>query len=326
MLPYSELLKRPDVPPGSTWGLFGEDDDLGTVNFLTPEKIIAAAGLIRSGQVFNLDLPVGVFEIPVNHREAPTHTIFSNAFYHRDDKLDGLYLQGATQIDGLRHFAHPKYGFYNGTPAADIEVGTTALGIDRMVEHGIVGRGVLLDIARYREHVGQPIEHGELTGISMEDLEACVGSQDLRLDGGDIVLIRTGWLGYFLGLGEEERRRFPENVRSTGLEQSEELIEWLWDNQIALLAADNLAVEVVPALPSSPFFGDPDLSDLTGIHRGMAHPILLGLLGLPLGELWWLDDLAESCEKDRCWEFFLSSHPLNVIGGVGAPANAFAIR
>jgi hypothetical protein len=323
VLSYAELLERTDRPVGSTWGLFGDGDELGMLNHLTPDRVARAAGLVRKGTVFNLDLPVGAFDPPLLHRTPPKHTIFGHGAYHRDDTLDGLYLQGSTQIDGLRHFAHPKHGFYNGTPESQIRPGNPTLGVNRAAEHGIVGRGVLLDVAT---QLGDSLDHRKRTAFTVRDLDSTADAQGVRLEPGDIVLIRTGWLGFVFGLDRSERLGLPHDVRSTGLAQSEDTLRWIWEHQLALLAADNLAVEVMPPVPTSPHFTDPELSELQGIHRGMAHPVLIGLLGLTLGELWSLDELAEDCRRDGVWECLLSAHPLNVTGGVGSPANAFAIK
>ena len=329
MLPtYDQLLRRTDAPPGSTWGLFGEDDDLGTLNFLTPERAVRAAGLVRRGEVFNLDLPVHAFDPPITHRTPPRHTIFVHAPYHRDDRLDDFFLQGTTQIDGLRHFRHPTHGFYNRVTDDQVAAGTPRLGIQVMSEKGIVGRGVLLDVAAHREAVGDPVRQvgPEPTALTVTDLEETAAAQGVALEAGDVLLIRTGWVAHVRESGPEERAAIAADPVSPGLEQSEALLRWLWEHQVALLAADNLGVEVLPSVSASPHRQDPGLAELRGRHTGMAHPVLLALLGLPLGELWDLDALADDCRGDRVWEFLLTASPLNVEGGVGSPANAMAVK
>lgn len=326
MVTYAELLARKDAPAGSSWGLFGKDDELGTLNRLTPENVVKGAGLINRGAVFNLDLPLDAFDPPVSHRSAPEHKIFGHADYHRDDTLDRFFLQGSTQIDGLRHFRHPVHGFYNNTPDAEIVVGNPTLGINRMADHGIVGRGVLVDVAAYLESVGRPIDHRAPSHFSVADIDAAAEAQGLVFQEGDILLVRTGWISFVYGLNAEDRLKMSKSLCSAGLVQAHETVRWLWDHQVSLLATDNLAVEVLPTASDSPFATDPDLEALKGNHVGMMHPMLLTMLGLPLGELWWLDDLAEDCRADGVWEFFLSAHPLNLTGGVGSPANAFAIK
>src|SRR4051812_40019221 len=107
---YEELLQRQDAPAGSAWGVFGREDEIGTINFITPEATREAARLVRRGQTFNLDHTLDAFRPPVaRHRHRPRHTIFCNSPHHRDDYLDGLYLQGTTQVDSLRHFRHPDH-------------------------------------------------------------------------------------------------------------------------------------------------------------------------------------------------------------------------
>jgi kynurenine formamidase len=325
MRSYDDLLSREDAPPGSTWGLFGPGDELGMVNHLTPERVVRSASLVRRGRVFNLDLPVGAFHPSIGVRTAPRHTVFSNASDHRDDVLDGFFLQGTTQVDGLRHFKHPVHGFYNGADDEQIQAGDPTLGVNRLVDHGMVGRGVLLDMASYLAADGRPIDPAEPTAFTVEDLDAAADAQSVALEPGDMVLLRTGWLRYLLDNPEFHAAQ-RESMCSTGLAQSEATLRWLWDHRVSLLAADNLGVEVLPPVPDSPFRTDPDLADLVGHHVGMAHPVIIGLLGLPLGELWWLDDLAEDCRRDGVWDFMLTVHPLNVVGGVGAPANATAIK
>jgi len=324
---YAGLLARTDAPAGSSWGLFGPDDDLGTLNLLTPERAVRAASLVREGTVFNLDLTLDAFDPPVSHRSAPEHKIFGAAEYHRDDTLDGFYLQGSTQVDSLRHMKHPRFGFYNATPDEQVAVGKSALGVGSMADHGIVGRGVLIDVETFLRQDGRPLDHASGAGFDIADVQAAAESQGVTREPGDVVLVRTGWIAYVLGLDPAEREtRAKSPAHSSGLLQSREALAWLWDTRTALFACDNLAVEKIPTSLESPFRTDPDLSALQGLHTGMMHPVILGLLGMPLGELWWLDDLAAACRQDGRWDFMLTAHLLNLVGGVGSPANAYAIR
>ena len=102
---YDDLLKAD--PPGSAWDYFGRDDQLGTINFLTPEVRLRAAGLIREGRTINLDYTLSEFDpFPSGTRPPNQHHLFSNNPFHFDDWLDSFYLQSTTQIDGLRHMRH----------------------------------------------------------------------------------------------------------------------------------------------------------------------------------------------------------------------------
>jgi kynurenine formamidase len=115
--------------------------------------------------------------------------------------------------------------------------------------------------------------------------------------------------------------------RSCGLEQSESTAAWLWDHQISLVAADNIALEAWPADGSSlgPVFAEEQGRLARSTHTGMLHRILIPLLGIHIGELWDLDELAEFCADTRRYDVFLTAEPLNIPGGVGSPANAIAI-
>ena len=213
---YKELQIRTDAPAGSSWYVFGKDDELGTLNFVTAERVLAARNSIRTGQCFGLDYPLDAFPGPVRFRSLPKHTIttigpLGNGEWGildlnnvppgynphvLDDYVDGLFLQGSTQIDGLRHHAHFDHGFYNGVTREQIKVGTSTLGIDRWAEKGIAGRGVLIDVAGYRDQIGRPLDHMDSESISPALLDETLSWQGTRLQLGDIVLLRTGYPEY----------------------------------------------------------------------------------------------------------------------------------
>src|SRR3972149_3505176 len=153
---YAELSQRTDAPAGSNWGLFGKDDQLGTLNFLTPERVAAAARLVRKGAVFSLNLPLHLPDPPLFNRGRYQHNIrrFEQGMGH-DDHLDNFYLQASSQWDSLAHVGHPRHGLYNGVQPEDVtgEEGSKN-GVDRWAARGIAGRGVLLDVARHLEAQG----------------------------------------------------------------------------------------------------------------------------------------------------------------------------
>lgn len=325
---YAQLLARTDAPAGSAWGVFGADDEVGTLNFITPDITRAAAALVRRGAVFNLDHRLDAFEPPVaRHRHRPTHTIFSNSPHHRDDYLDGLYLQGSTQVDSLRHFRHPDHGFYNRTPDEAVTADSPTIGVNRYAERGIAGRGVLLDIDRYLRRQGRRLDFRGGEPFTVGLLEEVAQAQGVAFRQGDILLMRTGWLDfYFNEMKAAEREALPQRLVCPGLLQSRETVAWLWDRRVAIAASDNLGVEAIPSVPESPFVSEYDKAAGTDpIHAGLMHPTLIALLGLCLGELWDLEALAEDCARSGVYECFLTCKPLNVTGGVGSPANAMAI-
>jgi kynurenine formamidase len=317
---YAELLERQDGPAGSSWGVFGPDDHLGTLNLLGEEQARAAASLVRRGTVFNLDYELNAFSPPVSpNRHAAQHTMFSR---HdgcvRDDRLDEFYLQVSSQIDGLRHHRHPVHGFYGGVTDESVEVGSPALGIQHAAAKGIVGRGVLLDVARYLAARGRPLDLRQAEAISTKTLDDVAAAQGVELRPADILLIHTGWAHHAIeDLSTDERTSLSSTRQFCGLGQSRETLRWIWDNHISVLASDTVAVEVMPSVPDSPFDGN--------VGR-MMHPDLIALLGVHLGELWRLHELAEDCAADGAYEFLVTAKPLNVLGGVGSPPNAVAVK
>ncbi|MFC9935925.1 cyclase family protein [Glutamicibacter sp. NPDC127525] len=319
--PSYEELKSPERNhPGTAWGVFGDQDQLGTLNLLSNERVVEASGLIKTGQRFNLNLPLDYFDPPlIAHRGALEHKVFGLNKFHRDDKIDNFYPQSSTQLDSLRHFAHPDHGFYNGFPDDSITKGTSTLGIQSVAEHGIAGRGLLLDIARYRDSIGLPINHQDTEQISVQDLESTLKHQKVQTREGDILLLRFGWLQHYATVEKP-------STNSAGLEQSEDIAAWLWDQKISVVAADNIAVEAWPPNRTSISTLAEQSGRLeTSSHTGMLHRILIPLLGFSLGELWNLDSLAERCHQLNRYESFIFAQPLNLVGGVGSPANAIAI-
>lgn len=323
---YEDLLARTDAPSGSSWGLFGPDDEIGTLNLLTPARVVAAASLVRRGVRFRLDTLLDAFDPPVAaHRHAHRHKIFARSDHHRDDLLDGMYLQAASHIDGFRHLAHPDHGFYNGWTGQQIDASKAALGVDRFAKMGIVGRGLLVDVGEYRDVAGRPLDHVAGEAFGVDELEGALAMQGARVEPGDILLVRTGWLAHYQTLDETGRRVVRDDLVCSGLEQSRDVLAWLWDHRVALLAADNVGVERVPPAADSPFVARSEHTAPTA-HTGMMHRDLLALLGLPLGELWDLDELAVDSREHGEWACQLVVAPLRLRGGVGSPANAIAIR
>lgn len=320
---YAELQARHSAGRGLAWGVFGQDDQLGTLNHITAERILAARGSIREGQRFNLNLSLTEFDPPIiAHRGVINHEVFGLNEFHRDDKVDNLFLQASTQIDSLRHFAHPDFGFYNGYPGEDISAGTGDLGIHHVAEAAVVGRGLLIDVDRYFRSQGRPLDHAGGQKITVEDLSEALHAQGVEILPGDILMLRFGWLQYW----RENESASMKNVTSAGLAQSEETAAWLWDSQVAMVAADNIAVEAWPADPARlPTEAETSGELALSSHTGMLHRLLIPHLGMTLGELWDLDDLAHECHRRGRFDSFVVAEPLNLFGGVGSPANAVAL-
>jgi kynurenine formamidase len=316
---YQELLDRKDAPAGSSWGVFGHGDQRGTLNLLTSASALRGSALVRSGVSFGLDHEVGAFAPPVSpNRKAAAHTIYSRHDGRvRDDKLDDFYLQVTSQIDGLRHHRHAVHGFYGGTPDTEIDVDTEALGVQLAGEPGIVGRGVLLDVQRYRQERGTKFDLSTAEPITVDELDEIAAAQGVAFETGDILLIHTGWAEYALGLSDEQKTELSVNRNFCGLVQSRETLAWVWDHRFSIVASDTVAVEMMPSAPTSPFSEN---------VNGMLHPDLIALLGVWLGELWKLGPLAADCARDGVYEMLVTAKPINLVGGVGSPPNAIAVK
>lgn len=316
---YAQLARRDDgYPKGSSWGVFGKDDQLGSVNFATPERVLDALRSVKRGRVINLDYPINAFDFSAGRTHA-RHTIFAKHKDARDDYLDGFFLQGTSQVDSLRHRRHHEHGFYNAVPNACVAVGTDDLGIGKWAESAIVGRGVLLDVDGYLRESDRHLDFDQGETIEVGLLDEVARREGVEFRSGDMLLIRTGWSRYYLeDASPEERQSYKKKVRSPGLLQSRETLEWLWDHQFALVAADNVAVEALPISEESPFKSETD--------GGLMHQDLIAMLGFALGELWNLEELAKDCQSEGSFYCALVCKPLYLVGGAGSPANAIAIR
>ncbi len=317
---YDDLPVVPDAPKGSSWGVWGPDDKFGCLNLLTPETALAGAACVTEGAVFNLNLEMELPAPTMFRREALQHVIKNLGTVGHDDLLVNMNTQSSSQWDGFRHMKHPAWGFYNGV--ADEEHG-----IHFWARRGLAGRAVLADVARWRASVGRPIEPQETDVITIDDLHATLAAEGVEVQTGDVLLLRTGWLGWYRSLDEEGRAAAAVfGSQSPGLQRGKVAAKALWDLHISAIAADN------PALESNPAGG----YDATDIERwrdaadeaseAMLHFSLLGLLGIPIGELFDLDALAEHCAADGRYTALFTSAPLNLQNGVASPPNALAIK
>jgi kynurenine formamidase len=313
------------------WGRWGAADEIGTLNFITPEKVAQAARLVRHGRVFPLGVdfgssgPQGAFKF----RHNPVHvmtvdggdartlteygpkwlrnsvgqelsTFFEDNPFRFNDDLIIMPLQAATQWDALSHVYYDDQ-LYNGFPASSVtSLGAFHCGIDKVDGKGITTRGVLLDLVRHRG-ADTFLEPGN--PITPDELDEVVRAQGVEVGTGDIVLIRTGWWARFQEAGDGAEPYSGLDWRCA---------KWLHEREIAAVAADNLMVE------------DP-VSGVDGTFLPM-HMLCLRDIGLILGEYWDLTALAADCAADGVYEFQLIAPPLRVIGAVGSPINPLAIK
>src|SRR5262245_19214231 len=202
---YSQLPAFEKTGERYAWGVFGAEDQLGTINLLTPERVAAAARLVRAGRMINLSLPLD-FPTTLYHGETRSgykHRMTTNRG-GRDNLLDNFAMQGSSQWDGLRHVRYREYGYYGGLQDEDVD-NDGRLGIESWAQHGIIGRGVLIDAVRYFEAQGHPLDPNVKSGIGGSDIDAIAASQGVALQEGDILLLRTGWLRWHQGLSDEAK-------------------------------------------------------------------------------------------------------------------------
>jgi kynurenine formamidase len=290
----------------SNWGRWGNDDQYGALNLITPEKRRAAADLVRDGRVVSCSTPVPVAPAPDNPTPA-VHLMVRSADASRPDALTGASLDWlGTDIHGrithLDAFCHQIYrgSTWNGASAMLVKSSGAETGTIEFAAEGISTRGVLLDIPRLRGV--EWLELGE--GILASDLEAAAASEHVSVSSGDVLLVRTGFKARNKALGP-----LPYTDRSKpGLHAS--ALPWLHACDIAVLGGD----------------GDSDV--LPSPIKEIGKPIHLGCLvamGVHLIDNCDLDRLAATCAEMRRWEFQFILAPLLLPQGTGSPVNPLAI-
>ncbi len=301
----------------SNWRRWGADDRIGTLNFVTPDDVAAAARLVRQGKVFALGIPLdrggpqtGLF----GGRWNPIHTMLATGtdaaagrhdedprLRYADDAIN-MPIQCATHWDSLGHiFLDDK--MYNGFDAREVDSrGVGRLGIEH-TRSKMVGRGVLLDIARFK---GVPfLEDGY--GVSNAELDACARAQNVDIRRGDFVVIRTGQMERCL-----ERKDWGTYAGGDAPGVRFENCYWCHDKEIAAICSDTWGVEVRP-------------NETDEVNQPW-HWVVIPALGLTMGEMFYLKELAADCAADRVYEFFFCGPPLVITGGTGSPINPQAIK
>ena len=309
---FDELPIRKGLPEDSSWGVFGDNDALGCLNFLTAEGVVEAAGLVKSGKVFRLDARMGFAKPPLFGRAPAEHRVSPLAPMANDDFVH-FNTQESSQWDGLGHVGHVRLErYYGGVTTEDVRGGNRTLGIHHWANK-VVGRGLLIDAFGYRKAKGIAVNGLDREVYTLAELKAALEHQGSSLKPGTILLVRTGWMESYDALSAEEKRAISpmEKMRSPGVEATREIVAWMWNHRVAAIGTDCPAVEAFPS----------DFSD-----EGILHYRALPLLGLPLGELFVLAPLAEDCARDQRYEFMVVSAPLNVEGGIASPPNAVAIK
>lgn len=316
----------------SNWGRWGSDDELGTLNHITPEVTVAAAGAVRRGVSFSLSVPFDSDgpQDPAGFRPNPVHLMqldggdvdlarrlgdWGGTTAQMSGRLERLgsirinddyimmNLQAATQWDALAHICYDGL-MYNGVPADQVtSFGARRDGIDKVAMHGQVAtRGVLLDVARYRG-----VDHlPERDVVTPDELDEVARAQGVEVRQGDVVVVRTGWWREFLRSRDASRW----GSRRPGL--SWRCAEWFHDRDVAAVACDNSGVET-------------SAGELEGVKLPL-HMLALRDMGMMLGEFWDTEALADDCVEDKTYEFLVVAAPLLITGAVGSPVNPIAIK
>jgi kynurenine formamidase len=296
------------------WDYFGRSDELGTLNFIDSGAVLRARDEIRSGQRIGLTLPQDLPNPSLSRgRRAYEHSIEVRRG-GRDDSVSSFYPQGSSQWDGLRHIRYKQFGYYGGRQEEDLA--GDDLGIDRMAVSGIVTRGVLIDVPEYRASIGQDCRADQYDPITVEEIESICRWAGVAPRPGDILLLRTGWLSWYLALDQAERSALEGSLHNDeggldcpGLASGAATAEWLWDHGIAAVTADNPALEALRVR-----------RDICFLHR-----FLIPMLGMPIGEYWYLEDLHRACLENSRFTCCLFSQPLKMPRAAGSPSNALAV-
>lgn len=341
-------------PSGSTWGDFGEDDELGRVNLMTRQKVLEGVREVEAGLSFCLSLPL---DFPggtaLNQRRhppilAPTEDMKGEpaTFYNvrmRDmdegddrhvdvwaDDCVTLWLQYSTQWDSLAHvgaeFDADDDGteecvFYNGYRAGVDLVGPKEdaaddggrhacfahhLGLEHMAFHGVQGRGVLVDLAHHLGH--------EWRGVDRKTLEEIMAADGVEVEPGDVLLLHTGFATEILAMNRDPDPKKIHTMCTYLDARDPTLLDWVAESKIAALVADNYAVEGMLGKSRNP-----ERHTFLPLHH-----LCLFKLGVPLGEMWYLHELATWLREHGRSRFLLTAPPLRLPGAVGSPTTPIA--
>jgi len=328
-------------PNGSNWGDFGENDQIGRLNLITPEKILAAAAEIKTGERFclslPLDLPGGNLLNPRRHPPKISPTVRSgdrpNMNYNLSqddpnmidvicDDLVVLHTQYSSQWDSLAHVGQEfdadgdgvaEIVYYNGYRGREHIQGpedeggprALALGIENMAAAGVQGRGVMIDLEG---------EFGRAqTLVGYDDLMRVMEKDNVTVEEGDMVCLHTGFAQMIMEMnGNPDKDKLHGSCAALNGRDGK-LLNWITDSGLSLLIADNYAVEAHPSVP-----GQGSCAFLP------IHEHCLFKLGIHLGELWYLTPLNNWLKANKRSRFMLTAPPIRLPGAVGSPANPVA--
>ena len=285
----------------SNWGRWGSDDELGTLNLITPAKRTEAAGLVRQGISVSMSLPLNTVADDLNANPFKQTLAVGEFGGHEvagDEYSVNYHGFAHSHMDGLSHFAF-KGKMYNGFPVSGLKPGgAEKLGIDN-VHNAVFTRGVLVDMPRFKGL--DYLDPG--TAISVVDLEAWEKKTGIVVSSGDVLLIRTGrW--------ERVRDKGQWNFLERAAGSHASVAKWLKARDVAVIGSDGVS-DVMP-------------SGVEGRLNTLHELVLVGL-GMPILDNLNLDDVAAEAKRQGRWTFLFVGSPLRVVGGTGSPMNPIAV-
>ncbi len=329
-------------PEGSNWGDFGPDDQIGRLNLITPERVRAAVAEVGEGLSFCLSLPLdfpggnyhGLNRIPPELR--PMHRNGRDIYNYRKDERHTdvscddwvtIYNQSSTQWDSLAHLGSvfdadgdgvAERVYYNGYRAGEHVVGwaddgaggrrfigAKALGIENMARSCVQGRGVMIDLFHHFGRARRLVGYDDIMRVMEKD--------GVTVEEGDMVCLHTGQADALMAMDRKPDLETLENAfcHIDGLDTR--LLRWIDESGLAVLVADNFAVEAVPGRhDNEPHALEP------------VHELCIFKLGIHLGELWYLGELNDWLRAHRRSRFLLTAPPLRLPGAVGSPVTPVA--
>ena len=282
----------------SNAGRWGEDDQLGTLNLITPAVRVAAAKLVTEGVSVSMAHPL------LTARSADNWTPFEHRMQATPERAGGwatdtwsLMFHGFahSHIDALCHLAY-KGKYYNGFPMSE----TTAEGCKNLavtnIGDGIFTRGVLMDIPRLKGKAW--LDPGE--AVTVADLEAWEKQAGIKVGSGDAILLHTGrWL--------RRAKEGPTQGAYAGFHAS--TVPWLKARDVAVVGTDG-GLDVYPS-------GVPD-------SGAPVHTLVLTALGMPILDVMDLTEVSAAAAERKRWSFLLTAAPMRVPNGTGSAINAIA--
>jgi hypothetical protein len=337
-------------PAGSTWGDFGPDDQLGRLNLLTPDKVLQGIAEVREGRTFCLSLPLdypgGNVLNPRRHpptlrpteregKPVMNYPLSRHDHRHTDivcDDVVVMTLQYSTQWDSLAHVGQmfdadgdgePEMVYYNGYRAGEDVIGPVdyrgggekpqtgpsgarALGVENMAKSCVQGRAVMIDLFAHYGRTRQWVGYDELMHVLEKDKVA--------IETGDLVCLRTGFDNLILEQGRQPSGELLAKSCAVLDGRDEKLQQFVTDSGLVALISDNYAVEAHPSRDCD----GPSCASLP------LHAHCLFRLGVNLGELWYLSELADWLRAHGRSRFLLTAPPLRLPGAVGSPATPVA--